>query len=549
MSKEWVNRGPWRKIIEGAAGNSGPINLADQFDPNCFLDPLGKNLIVGIRDWVARAAVIGGLLTGGAFASGCEGEKSSASGPVRPQDSFPTATVSSSPRETPIYLSPTPAVEFDTLPFSPVLIGINFEGSPGFANVEMTSISIPKELLESQGFQPLIPKWSNGQEVLLFEVQGKEVAVGNFNAPSYDLWDVKARVFNNKEGKYHIPIRKFKDGEIEIVCFDKEKGELISVFLRDGKVVRVEPYWQDLNGRASLEEENDGLYLVLRGSNKELIQKELLIPFLGQETPTPTVVPTETPTLVPTPTETKIPTSAEIKPSWVVNVSNAEARYNPEKKVWEYYSTAEEEKGRYIVSVRQNEQGEYFFHNYGEELNVVLHPELLADATFDEIAKTMKETGAVKYIPCFREGIEKLKVQFFPKFDNQPLGLIIYPRVYPLDVYYPYLKEGQADPGYPLMVIILSDINQGKPGWETRWVQVYALDNSEKPRIMSPVESKVGSGIWAKTGTLIMRVQTGLVKIAGRQEKEYDDPDNRMLLDSFARDKRGRLMVPASGGL
>jgi len=278
--------------------------------------------------------------------------------------------------------------------------------------------------------------------------------------------------------------------------------------------------------------------------------KETEVPVRSSETPkptpspTPTVVPTETPTLVPTPTETKIPTSAEIKPSWVVNVSNAEARYNPEKKVWEYYSTAEEEKGRYIVSVRQNEQGEYFFHNYGEELNVVLHPELLADATFDEIAKTMKETGAVKYIPCFREGIKKLRVQFYPKFDNQPLALIIYPRVYPLDVYYPYLKEGQADPGYPLMVIILSDINQGKPGWETRWVQVYALDNSEKPRIMSPVESKVGSGIWAKTGTLIMRVQTGLVDILGRQEKEYDDPDNRMLLDSFARNKNGQLLAP-----
>ncbi|HUV72361.1 MAG TPA: hypothetical protein VMW25_05105 [Clostridia bacterium] len=232
------------------------------------------------------------------------------------------------------------------------------------------------------------------------------------------------------------------------------------------------------------------------------------------------------------------------RPAWVVEVSNTEVRYNQEKDVWEYYSTAEGEKGDYIVSVKPNEEGGCYFHNFAEEADVVLHPEVLSDATFNEIIEAMKKTGAVKYIPCSREGIRKLRVQTYPKFNNDPLGLIIYPNSYPLEVYYPYLKGGQANPGYPLMAIILADVNQGKPGWETRWVQVYTLDNSEKARVMTPDESKVGSGVLAKAGTLIMKVQSGLVKILGRQEKEYDDPDNRMLLDSFARNKNGKLMVP-----
>jgi hypothetical protein len=232
------------------------------------------------------------------------------------------------------------------------------------------------------------------------------------------------------------------------------------------------------------------------------------------------------------------------KPAWVVNVSNAEAKYNQEKKAWEYYSTAEEEKGQYIVSAKQSEKGEFFFHNFAEELDVILHPELLSDATFNEIIEAMKKTGAVKYIPCSRGGIKKLKVQRYQNFNNEPLGLVIYPNRYPLRVYYSHLRGGQANPGNPLMVIVLADVNQGKEGWETRWVQVYALDDSGEERVMAPGESLVGSGILAKVGTPVMEVQRGLVEVLGRQE--YNDPDNRMFLDTFARDSHGRLMAPGT---
>ena len=235
----------------------------------------------------------------------------------------------------------------------------------------------------------------------------------------------------------------------------------------------------------------------------------------------------------------------EEEASWLPKVSNAEVRFNQEENRWEYYSTDSQEQDQYIVSVRQNTQGEYEFYNYAEELNVGAHPEVCVDATFAEIREIMIATGAVKYIPCSRKSITIVMVHRFPNyFDNAPVSLTVYPAHYPLKVYYPYLEGGQVDPGYPLKVICLSDVNNGKDGWETRWVQLYALDDLGKPRVMSAGESLVGDGILAEVGTPVMEVQSGLVELAGRGD--YGDLDNRMLLDSFARDFHGRLMLPVA---
>ncbi|HUV72362.1 MAG TPA: hypothetical protein VMW25_05110 [Clostridia bacterium] len=287
---------------------------------------------------------------------------------------------------------------------------------------------------------------------------------------------------------------------------------------------------------------------VLGACKKDVSTSEAKITFSSAPpTATPESSGTMTPISSATTTEAPTVTPTIERFSWVVEVSNTEARFNQDfdngegnpKGRWEYYSTAEGEKDNYIVSVKQNEEGECYFHNFAEEVDVVLHPELLSDATFNEIIEVMKKTGAVKYIPCSGEGIRKLKVQMY---GTEPGALIIYPKLYPLRVYYSHFKGGQANPGYPLMAIILADVNQGKEGWETRWVQVYALDDSGKARVMSPSESLVESGVLAGVGTPIMEIQRGLVKILGRQE--YNDADNRMFLDSFARDPHGRLMVP-----
>lgn len=267
------------------------------------------------------------------------------------------------------------------------------------------------------------------------------------------------------------------------------------------------------------------------------------LPLTATAEPSKTMAPIPSPTATEAPTTTLAPFPTIERSSWVVPVSNTEAKYNEEKKAWEYYGTAEGNQGQYIVSVKQNEKGEYYFHNFAEEVNVKLHSELFSDASLGSIVETMKKTGAVKFIPCLRDGVEKLKVgRYADYFNNSPVGLIIYPNHYPLRVYYPYLEGGQVNPGTSGMTLALSDINAGKIGWETCWVQVYALDDLEKPRVMVPGESLAGNGILAQPGTPIMEVKGELVELLGRGE--YEDAENRMLLDSFARDSHGRLMLP-----
>ena len=153
-------------------------------------------------------------------------------------------------------------------------------------------------------------------------------------------------------------------------------------------------------------------------------------------------------------------------------ISNAEARYNKEKNTWEYFSTAEGEKGQYVVSVRPNSQGEFEFFNYAETLDMVAHPELGVDASAAEILARMQETGIPKAMFVRRETVSKLIVKRYPAFGNNPGGLITVFKGYPSEVLYPYSTRGQANPLTPSAGIGLMDINIEKDKGLLRFIVI-----------------------------------------------------------------------------
>lgn len=225
------------------------------------------------------------------------------------------------------------------------------------------------------------------------------------------------------------------------------------------------------------------------------------------------------------------------RPSWLPTVSNAEAKYNPDKKVWEYYSTSAGEKGAYVVSVREN-NGSYEFNNFAEILVPELHSELSVTATWEEMAQRMQETGAVKALFAKIENVAKLVVT---RFNGKPLALALYLKNFPAEIYYPYLKESQANPSSPRKIIYFENINP-EINLPLEFIVFSSKPSAETMRIIEDDENLTGEGIIANLGQPLLRLKSGIVEIDGR--KEYDDDYNQMLLDSFVRDEQGRLMHP-----
>jgi len=315
--------------------------------------------------------------------------------------------------------------------------------------------------------------------------------------------------------------------EVGIYFVDQMRGELLAnpiVPFPDAEALELPEFW---NGEKRTDEKTNEVFFVITGAKT---QDEAPIDLAEAR------YNAETAEWL----WKKIVAEAE-KPSWLPEVSNAVARL--EDGVWKYYSTDSQEQDQYIVSVKEGEAG-YEYFDYTEELNVEAHPEVCVDATFAEIREIMIATGAVKYIPCERSTIDKLIIHQFSGIDDIPGGLIIKPRAYPIRVFYPYNKPGQASPGSTGKSIGLLDVNINKPEGIFTFVQIYALDMDGKPRVMEGSEVLIGTGVQADVGTALLDIKTGQVELLGR--REYADDENRMSLDSFARDTHGRLMLPVA---
>lgn len=227
----------------------------------------------------------------------------------------------------------------------------------------------------------------------------------------------------------------------------------------------------------------------------------------------------------------------EERPAWVINVSNAEAKYNQEQNIWEYFSTV---TGERVVSVRQNAQGEFEFYNYAERVKPQLHPELFRRSTWTEIAARMTETGVVKALFVDVDKVSELQVYRFPDSGNLPLALVCILDS-PADIYYPFLKSSQASPSTPRILLYLFDVNPDIMAP----IDLTVFSEVGKARVIEDDENFTGeTGIMAGLGTKLLHLKGGAVSLTGR--KNYDNPFNRMGLDSFARDKNGRLMVPGT---
>ena len=193
-------------------------------------------------------------------------------------------------------------------------------------------------------------------------------------------------------------------------------------------------------------------------------------------TPDPTATPTPTSPPIPTPEPTNTPTpeptaTKEAKPAWVVPISNAEAKYDAASRTWQYFSTGKEDKGEYIVSVKQNKEGEYEFYNFAEKVLPPLHPEIFVKSTWAQMARRMRETGATKTLFCDIGKVSSLEVRRYTE-RNFPSGLDVVFRAHPVIVYYPYLKEGQVSPGIPswsvsIFGINLSFVQPGAESWKS----------------------------------------------------------------------------------
>ncbi|MGI5826101.1 MAG: hypothetical protein ACOX50_01660 [Patescibacteria group bacterium] len=242
-------------------------------------------------------------------------------------------------------------------------------------------------------------------------------------------------------------------------------------------------------------------------------------------------------------------------PSWVAKVSQAEVRFNEAydngidqdgnplpKGRYEYYSTAEGEEGQYICSVRQNEEGEYYFYDYTEgKIRPNLHPELFNRSTWEEIAVA----GAVKCLPFHMEDVEYFRV--IRTDIGFPCGLEIVFKQYPATIYWSYKKEGLSSLSFsPRCVIYLNDIT----GDLQKPIDFTAFEGSgphvrgeSKPREFTAEENLIiGGNAWpAGLGTPLARVKTGFVLLSGY---EIDDEYNKMTMEYFAQDKHGCLMIP-----
>jgi hypothetical protein len=150
----------------------------------------------------------------------------------------------------------------------------------------------------------------------------------------------------------------------------------------------------------------------------------------------------------------------------------------------------------------------------------------------------MRETGAVKALFCDIETVDVLEVQ---KYTGAaiPAGLKVIFNRYPAKIYYPYSKGSQASPAISKKAIILIGTNPDP----TRSIEVYALDSTGDTRAMGDAEIAVGTyGGLVNFSDVIIELNSGGVLLLGRED--FNDDYNRMFLDSFARDKHGRLMTP-----
>jgi hypothetical protein len=234
-------------------------------------------------------------------------------------------------------------------------------------------------------------------------------------------------------------------------------------------------------------------------------------------------------------------------PEWIIPVSNAEIRYNPQKESWEYYSQTEGKKGAYVVSIRQNEKGESEFHSFAEELIPRDHPELFMKASWNQIIRRMDETKSPKVLPVDVEKVSLLDVERTPVVGNEPYGLRIYFGEHPVTIYYPYAKASHTGPDTSKRQIFMEANGNDHPS-----VGLYVFDESFNPqpgniseskRIIQNNENLVGeTGKLAKLGDAILRIDSGFIVLVGRNQ--FPNDANLMNLDSFVKDPNGRLLHP-----
>lgn len=221
----------------------------------------------------------------------------------------------------------------------------------------------------------------------------------------------------------------------------------------------------------------------------------------------------------------------------MVPISNAEAKYDADSRTWQYFSTAKEDKGKYIVSVKQNKEGEYEFYNFAEKVLPPLHPEIFVKSTWAQMARRMRETGAVKALFCDIGKVSSLEVIRYTA-SNVPAGLMFDFREYPVVISHPYLKEAQANPEILAMGVYLDGVNSDMMDP----ISIASYDQSNSRRTMDPDEILVGQyGKIVNLGDGILKIKSRRVLLLGGY---IETDENRMLLDSFAKDEHGRLMHP-----
>jgi|GEM_PF-6749868 len=224
------------------------------------------------------------------------------------------------------------------------------------------------------------------------------------------------------------------------------------------------------------------------------------------------------------------------QPTWLPTVSNAIARFNDTESTWQYFSTDTQEKDQYIVSVKEGEAG-YEFYQYAQELRPQLHPELFAVSTVEEI----KATGQPKILFCDVTKVDKFEVILTEDELNYPYVLLAFfefkEATDRVNIFYPYLKEGQANPSYPLQVIYFDSINTVMEP-----TAVIAMSSGfQQYRTMDLDELQIDrTGEMAKLGQVLLAIKTGCISFVGRPN--FDDKLNRMTLDTFAKDPNGRIL-------
>lgn len=248
-------------------------------------------------------------------------------------------------------------------------------------------------------------------------------------------------------------------------------------------------------------------------------------------------------------------------PQWVQEMipSNAIAEYNEADNVWELYSTvrtdenSDEDRGLYIASIEsvadQNgaEIGRYCNYTEGP-LYPNDHPELFVEESWEEIRQRMQETGMEKVLFFDIEQVDHIKVKRYPDSQNLPLALVTYFRHYPVEIYYPYITESQVVPAVSprtQLAILINNNDRTPIGLKIfdNEFDIFTQPTSQSERIITDEESLVGeSGTIASLGTPLLRINDGYISLLGRSV--IDNNYNRMLLDLFIQDGKGRLIVP-----